>query len=236
MTPSPASRFGGFAAGHFVVTALSAPLIFLMPGLLTLAATPWRALLLMAVFYLPAGWIVASLRGWRRPSPKAGLKAILYPALFAWGWAFGGWLLFVCPISSVRNVGFGVLLSTYFLACPSFVFMLSALNFSLGVPLDSLLASAPFLPLWYLCMFLAGLLPPLLFFLGSQLPHRVKEDLDEETDHNCCGNPSPGVPGDPVGGESAQPVRDPAVRPLPPDGAGEDRGGLPETGQNDGAV
>lgn len=179
MTPSPASRFGGFAAGHFVVTALCAPLIFLMPGLLTLAATPLRAVLLMAVFYLPAGWIVAALRGWRRPSPKTGLKAVLYPALFAWGWAFGGWLLFICPLSPLGNVGFLMLLSTYFLACPSFVFMLAALNFSLGVPLDSLLANAPFLPLWYLCMFLAGLLPPLLFFLGSLLPHRMKEDFDE---------------------------------------------------------
>ena len=179
MTPSPASRFGGFAAGHFAVTALCAPLIFLMPGLLTLAATPLGALLLMAVCYLPAGWIVASLRGWTRPTPKEGLKAVLYPALFAWGWAFGGWLLFVCPISSLRNVGFGVLLSTYFLACPPFVFMLSALSFSLAVPLASLLANAPFLPLWYLCMFLAVLLPPLLFFLGSILPHRMKEDFDE---------------------------------------------------------
>ncbi len=236
MTPSPASRFGGFAAGHFVVTALCAPLIFLMPGLLTLAATPLRALLLMAVFYLPAGWIVAALRGWRRPSPKMGLKAVLYPALFAWGWAFGGWLLFVCPISSVRNVGFGVLLSTYFLACPSFIFMLAALSFSLSVPLDSLFADTPFLPLWYLCMVLAGLLPPLLFFLGSLLPHRVKEVFHEKTDRTCRGSASPCVPGDPVDGKPLQPGRNPAVRPLPPDGAGKDRDGLPEPGQNGGAV
>ena len=168
MTPSPVSRFGGFAAGHSVVTALSAPLIFRMPGLLTLATTPLRALLLMAAFYLPAGWIVASLRGWARPSRRDGLKAVLYPALVAWGWAFGGWLLFLCPISPVGNAGFLMLLSTYFLACPSFVFMLSTLSFSLtGSFLD-----VAFLPLWYLCMVLAGLLPPLLFFLGSLLPHR----------------------------------------------------------------
>lgn len=168
MTPSPASRFGGFAAGHFVVTALCAPLIFLMPDLLILTATPLRALLLIAVFYLSAGWIVASLRGWARPSPKEGLKAVLYPALFAWGWAFGGWLLFLCPFDPVRNMGFLALISTYFLACPSFIFMLSALSFSLT---DALLDMA-FLPLWYLCMFLAGLLPPLLFFLGSLLAKR----------------------------------------------------------------
>lgn len=185
MTPSPASRFGGFAAGHFVVTALSAPLIFLMPGLLTLAATPLGALLMMAVCYLPAGWIVAFLRGWQRPSPREGLKSVLYPSLFAWGWAFGGWLLFICPLSPVGNVGFLMLLSTYFLACPSFVFMLAALSFSLAVPLDSFLANAPFLPLWYLYMLLAGLLPPLLFFLGSLLPHRVKEVFHEKAAPDC---------------------------------------------------
>lgn len=168
MTPSPASRFGGFTAGHFVVTALCAPLIFLMPGLLLLVATPLRALLLMAVLYLLAGWIVASLRGWARPSPREGLKAVLYPALFAWGWAFGGWLLFLCPLSPLRNAGFLVLISTYFLACPSFVFMLAAMSFFL----TDVLFDMAFLPLWYLCMFLAGLLPPLLFFLGSLLPKR----------------------------------------------------------------
>ena len=31
MTPSPASRFGGFASGHFVITALCAPLLFFSP-------------------------------------------------------------------------------------------------------------------------------------------------------------------------------------------------------------
>ena len=168
MTPSPASRFGGFAVGHFVVTALSAPLIFLVPDLLVLAATPLRSVLLMAVFYLSAGWVIASLRGWDRPSPRDGLKAVLYPALVAWCWAFGGWLLLLCPFAPARNAGFLVLISTYFLACPSFVFMLSALSVSLT---DALLDMA-FLPLWYLYILLAGLLPPLLFFLGSLLAKR----------------------------------------------------------------
>lgn len=49
----------------------------------------WYVLLLMAL-YVPAGWVVSRLRGWPRPDRKTGCKAVLYPALCAWGWAFGG--------------------------------------------------------------------------------------------------------------------------------------------------
>ena len=164
--PSPASRFGGFAAGHFVVTALCAPLLFLTPGLLGWVSTPLRALLLMAVCYLPAGWIVASLQGWGRPSPREGLKAVLYPALFAWGLAFGGWLLFCCS-SLLSSIGFLMLMSTCFLAAPSFVLMLTALE-----QIADITVWNAFGLIWYLCIFLAGLLPPLLFFAGSLLPKK----------------------------------------------------------------
>lgn len=228
MSPSPASRFGGFAAGHFVVTALCAPLLFLVPGLLALVSTPLRALCMMAL-YLPAGWIVAALRGWARPSPREGLKAVLYPALFAWGWALGGWLLFCLP--PLSGPGFLMLTSTYFLACPSFTLMLTALDQIIDVT-----AQSAFGLTWYGCMFLAGLLPPLLFFLGSLLPHRVKEDFHEKTDRTCCGNPSPGMPGGPVDGEPVQPGGNSTVRSLPPDGAGGDGGGLPERGRDTRAV
>lgn len=232
MTPSPASRFGGFAAGHFVVTALCAPLLFLAPVLAALISTPLEALCMM-VLYVPAGWIVAALRGWNRPAPKEGLKAVLCPALFAWGWALGGWLLTLYGqyLPPLGIVGIYMLLSTCFLAAPSFVLMLSTLD-----QITDVTAWNAFGPAWYLCMFLAGLLPPLLFFLGSLLPHRVKEDFHEKTDGTCCGNPSPGVPGGPVGGEPVRPGGNPAVRPLPPDGAGEAGGGLPERGRDTGAV
>lgn len=78
MTPSPASRFGGFAAGHFVVTTICA----LLP----------LALLCLSV-------------------------DTTTPLTIVWTMALS--------------------------------------------------------PSWYGCIFLAGLLPPLLFFLGSLLPHRV---------------------------------------------------------------
>ena len=48
MTSSPTSRFGGFAAGHFVVTALCAPLLFCLPYFFGVAVTPlgWALILL----------------------------------------------------------------------------------------------------------------------------------------------------------------------------------------------
>lgn len=165
MTPSPASRLGGFAAGHFVITALCAPLLFLGPQVFASVSSPLQALWMM-VLYLPAGWIMAAVRSWNRPTPKEGVKAVLWPALLAWGWAFGGWLLLVCP-SLLSGIGFWMLTSTYFLACPSFVFMLAAL----GQNAD-LTAWSTFGFTWYLSIFLAGLLPPLLFFLGSLLPKK----------------------------------------------------------------
>lgn len=165
MTPSPASRFGGFAAGHFVVTAVCAPVLFLVPGAASPLAAPLRAALMM-LLYLPAGWVVSGLRRWPRPTRAEGLKAVLYPALFAWGWAFGGWLLFTC-LPLLSGIGFLMLMSTYFLAAPSFALMLAALE-----QIADVTAQNAFSPAWYLCMVLAGLLPPLLFFLGSILPKK----------------------------------------------------------------
>ncbi len=164
MNPSPASRFGGFAAGHFVVTALCASLLFFVPQLLVGVPLPLRAMLMMAL-YVPAGWVVAALRRWARPTLKDGVKAVLYPALMAWVWAFGGWLLFCIPL--FNGLGFLMLISTYFLACPSFTLMLCGLDGLLDLTTLSASASG-----WYLLMVPAGLLPPLLFFLGSILPKK----------------------------------------------------------------
>lgn len=65
MTPSPASRFGGFAAGHFVVTAICAPVLFCLPYFFDADLTPLGCLWMMAL-YIPAGWVVSIVRGWAR--------------------------------------------------------------------------------------------------------------------------------------------------------------------------
>lgn len=213
MAPSPASRLGGFASGHFVVTSLCAPLLFLAPELFAQFLTPLKALLMMAL-YIPAGWTVASLRQWERPAPKEGLKAVLYPALFAWGWALGGWLL-LTSLPLLSGIGLLMLTSTYFLACPSFTLML--------IPLSEMTELADWGSFgfdWYLCMFLAGLLPPLLFFLGTLLPHRVKENLHEKMADYDWGSGSPDMPGDPVDRQPLQPGGNPAIHTQPPDRTG----------------
>lgn len=171
MTPSPASRFGGFASGHFVITALCACLLFFhAPGILSLP-DPLPAVFMMAL-YLPAGWVVSCLRRWTWPTRKEGMKAVLYPALVAWAWALGGWLLFIVGLSwpLAGSIGSLMLLSNYFLATPSFMLMLT------GLQSDLTFTTLAFSLHWYGLMFLAGLLPPLLFFLGSLLPHPARTE------------------------------------------------------------
>ena len=156
------------SAGHFVVSFLCAPLPFLVPGAMERLPLPALALGMMAL-YVPAGWVVSALRRWGRPTRKQWVKAVLYPALFAWGWALAGWLPMLCGqfTPGLAGLGLHLLLSTYFLACPSFTFMLAALERGI-----ELAAWSSFGPAWYACMVLAGLLPPLLFFLGSLLPKK----------------------------------------------------------------
>ena len=136
----------------------------------------WYVLLLMAL-YVPAGWVVSRLRGWPRPDRKTGCKAVLYPALCAWGWAFGGCgllLLFsgrealfpprlhgLCPPGPLLSAGqpFRPVHAPH----PG-----SALRLPEGRRGKRLFQSSA----WFAAMFLAGLLPPMLFFLGSLLPKK----------------------------------------------------------------
>lgn len=224
MTPSPASRFGGFASGHFVVTTLCACLLFFQaPGILSLP-DPLPAILMMFL-YVPAGWTVSSLRRWARPTPRDGIKAILYPALLAWGWALGGWLLFVSGVTwpLAGSVGSLMLLSTYFLASPSFLLMLT------GLQSDLAFTTLTFSLQWYGLIFLAGLLPPLLFCLGSLLPHPVRRIRHEKKTDLAPSDSADPLPDGPVCMEPVQPDRDKPVCDPPSEGSGTDRGGLPDT-------
>ena len=87
---------------------------------------------------------------------------MLLPALTAWAWALTGWGL--VTLTPQSEVGMWMLLSTGLFATPSFFLMLLTLLHLATEPLWQ--------PVWYLAMGLAGLLPPLLFVLGSILPKR----------------------------------------------------------------
>ena len=76
-------------------------------------------------------------------------------------WGFGGFAL--CWAGPLSYLGFLALLSTAFLASPSFCLMV-------WVGLDRLNVTGLSLwPRWYLATAAAALLPPVLFFLGSLL-------------------------------------------------------------------
>lgn len=218
---SPSDRFMGFAEGHFIVTTLGFALLLAGIGL-GISFSPTAAAVLM-LLYVPAGYGVSCMKKWSRPDGGTALKALLWPALVALAWALVGWIL-LTGLPETQGLGLALLLSTAFLASPSFCLMLFYLP---------LLTWAPG---WYGAMALAAFLPSLLFFLGSLLPHRVKEVFHEKTDDTCPGSPAPGVPGGAGGEEPVQPGGDRPLRPLPPGGAGGHRGGLPGRGQDGGAV
>ena len=129
-------RFGGFAAGHFILSALG------MGGWLALARASAAGLTWFPIFpgyaaglmllYLPAGWLTAGFLRWPRADRKAAGLAVLLPALCAWCWAFGGWTLAGCSGAAGR-LGFSILLAAFPLACPSALFMLAALQLSAGL-------------------------------------------------------------------------------------------------------
>ena len=93
-TGSVRGRFGGFAAGHFTLSVLGFGGWLLLSGAWGLPVFPVYVYVLM-LLYVPAGWVVSSLRRWPAPDLKTGVKAVLYPALCAWIWAFK----FSCPPS-----------------------------------------------------------------------------------------------------------------------------------------
>ena len=136
----------------------------------------WYVLLLMAL-YVPAGWVVSRLRGWPRPDRKTGCKAVLYPALCAWGWAFGGCGLLLLfsgreALFPLAFTGFALLALSFLLASPSALFMLLTLDLLSGSLRDAGVNAFFQSSAWFAAMFLAGLLPPMLFFLGSLLPKK----------------------------------------------------------------
>lgn len=136
----------------------------------------WYVLLLMAL-YVPAGWAVSRLRCWPRPDRKTACRAVLYPALCAWGWAFGGLGLLLLfsgreALFPLAFTCFALLVFSFLLASPSALFMLLTLDLLSGSLRDAGVNAFFQSSAWFAAMFLAGLLPPLLFFLGSLLPKK----------------------------------------------------------------
>ena len=162
---SPSDRLMGFAEGHFIVTALGFALMLI--GIqLGIPFSPATVAVLM-LLYVPAGYGVSCMKKWSRPDGRTALKALLRPALVALAWALAGWILFTSSLPVLGSLGFWLLMSTAFLACPSFCLMLLSLRY-----LPEMLFTTLWAPGWYGAIALAAFLPSLLFFLGSILPKK----------------------------------------------------------------
>ena len=163
------ARYGWFAAGHVCVSLLGAGSMFLawvticrvdgVPGQppLALAATLFCALLMLA--YVPAGLYTARRRAWSRPGTKLAVLSVLLPALTAWAWE--GIAVACLYNEATAWVAFVLIIAATVFAAPSFCFMFFAV-------LLAFLGDES-IPLLLFFMFLAGLLPPLLFYLGTLL-------------------------------------------------------------------
>ena len=173
------ARFAGFAGGHFILSLLGYGLYFWIAFSGFVIEFPILPVLTggLMLLYVLAGFLVARLFHWTRPSRKRAVQAVALPAGIALFFAgasllmlFGGsaaadWAEHLGKstdaAAAVAGTGMVALLSTVFWASPSFFLML--------------LATMAFLEngvLWLLCVLPAAVLPPLLFFLGSILGKR----------------------------------------------------------------
>ena len=161
------ARFLGFAGGHFVLSALGATVSFVLFGGAESGAGLLGALVaLLMLLYVPAGAFTAFLMEWERPTAREWLRAVALTGGVACLWGFGGFAL--CMTEATALLGFCLLMSTAFLASPSFCLMFLVVLQVLEVN------SLGWALLWFPSSAAAALLPPVLFFLGALLTRRGK--------------------------------------------------------------
>lgn len=155
MEATGSTRFGLFAAAH-IVWSLACCLF----GMGLLDDDPSLLLLVtagMMLAYLPLGWAVAKLARWPKPGRKESLWAVLLPSLIAWAWA-GTTAVCLYWVPDGVGVGAALGLPAFLLAVPSLLLTFLVMGVTRTV-LGGLSV--------VLGIFLAGLLPSLLFWLGS---------------------------------------------------------------------
>lgn len=160
-------RLGGFARSHFAISGIGFAVCLLMFAFIMQSTegflqrySVWFILgdILLLLLYAVAGYWSAQKRQWGPfCSWKEGLWAFLDPALIAWGW---GALVVLSFFGDVWPLLLFLFCGSLFLASPSFIMVLLAF------------VHYPFVFDWpslWLWAFLAGGIPPMLFFLGSLL-------------------------------------------------------------------
>lgn len=164
------ARFLGFAGGHFVLSALGATVSFVLFGGAESGAGLLGALVaLLMLLYAPAGAFTAFLMEWERPTAREWLRAVALTGGIACLWGFGGFAL--CMTEATALLGFCLLLSTAFLASPSFCLMFLVVLQVLDLP------GLTWAPTWFLGILAAALLPPVLFFTGALFVSRKQPQM-----------------------------------------------------------
>lgn len=164
------ARFLGFAGGHFMLSALGAAVAFAMFGAEEGGTGLLGALVaLLMLLYVPAGAFAAFLLEWERLTAREWLRAVALTGGVACLWGFGGFAL--CLTEATSLLGFCLLMSTAFLASPSFCLMFLVVLQVLDLP------GLTWAPTWFLGILAAGLLPPVLFFTGALFVSRKQPQM-----------------------------------------------------------
>ena len=176
-------RLAGFAKSHFIVSGIG--FLVLLP-LYVLSSqggmirSHWCAVFIPVACILMLGYALAGFLSGRKnqwgpfADWKEGLGAFLDPALIAWGWAV---LVVLSLFLNAWALMLILFFASLFLASPSSLLVL-------------LVISSPTLQSgwlgFFLAAFLAGGLPPLLFFLGSLLSGKRNARTEDSAEQPEC--------------------------------------------------
>lgn len=170
-----------FTAIGSLVTVLMGVALFLLglwPGVMEALPSDWSnsaksvtvalpVLLPLALFlvaYVPAGRLVRRRNGWERPGVVDALVLLLFPAVIFW---------LVAALAFVVPYGHGFIIAMALLNSPAYgLFTLFSLLTGWGITA----------PDWtgYVGTLASGLLPPLLYLIGSYLPIAALDEAEEE--------------------------------------------------------
>ncbi len=167
-----AQRFGGFAATHIAYSLLCLLSLYLAGsgiGLVGLGLIWWMLPLTLVALYFPLGMLIAQLTKWTPPGTGRERRlAILLPTLVAWTWVC---VVLVMVVGEWEEPFMAILAISFFFAAPSSI-LVTILIGPLSQISDNLILSLG------LSGLISGLLPPLLFALGSfwQAGRRKKKE------------------------------------------------------------
>ena len=123
-------------------------------------------LLLCLAAYLPAGRLVRLRNGWARPEVPDALVLLLAPAAAFW---------VLVGLGALIPHGYGLTIASALLNSPAYgLFTLYMVTTGWGITA----------PPWagYVGALVSGLLPPLLYLIGSYLPIRALDEVEENVE------------------------------------------------------